>query len=94
MKVLTKQGKSCPYLVKQLPVIYQGWSIFPRNHLIVIILTKITIEIIIIIIMIIIITIIIIDIWYSVPSTVYVQKRFTKSQWTDVYDPYSQINSF
>ena len=27
MKILTKQSNSCPYLVKQLPGMDQGWSI-------------------------------------------------------------------
>ena len=32
MKILTKQRNSCPYFMKQLPVMDQGWSywsIFP-----------------------------------------------------------------
>ena len=30
MKILTKQSNGCPYYVKQLSVIDQGWSIFPN----------------------------------------------------------------
>ena len=41
------------------------------------------------------IIIIIIDIWYIAFSTYNVQKRFMKnSQWTYLYGPPSQINSF
>ena len=32
MKILTKQNDSCPYFVKRLPVIDQGWSIFLNNY--------------------------------------------------------------
>ena len=66
-----------------------------NNNNIIVIIIKVMILIIIIIIILIIIIMIIIDISYSALSTYNVQKRFKKnSQWTDVYGPYSQINSF
>ena len=33
MNILTKQSNSCHYFAIQLPVIDEGWSIFPNNYL-------------------------------------------------------------